>query len=121
MMFVLFLTCGAAYQVLTGSKQGYMAFQVRRKRAGATRGRSVRGRPPTALAPAPRTPTCAAPSARAPQALYFLSSYFNQFGPNCTTWLVAAEVFPTGAPVARTALRASRRARPLAYWPERRG
>jgi hypothetical protein len=29
------------------------------------------------------------------QALYFLSSYFNQFGPNCTTWLVAAEVFPT--------------------------
>ena len=31
------------------------------------------------------------------QALYFLSSFFNQFGPNCTTWLVAAEVFPTGA------------------------
>ncbi|KIZ06012.1 Inorganic phosphate transporter PHO84 [Monoraphidium neglectum] len=29
------------------------------------------------------------------QALYFLSSFFNQFGPNCTTWLVAAEVFPT--------------------------
>ena len=29
------------------------------------------------------------------QALYFLSSYFNQFGPNCTTWLVAGEVFPT--------------------------
>ena len=32
---------------------------------------------------------------RAFQALYFLSSFFNQFGPNCTTWLVAAEVFPT--------------------------
>ncbi|KAI8468145.1 MAG: major facilitator superfamily domain-containing protein [Monoraphidium minutum] len=29
------------------------------------------------------------------QALYFLSSFFNQFGPNCVTWLVAAEVFPT--------------------------
>lgn len=23
------------------------------------------------------------------------SSFWNQFGPNCTTWLVAAEVFPT--------------------------
>jgi MFS family permease len=32
---------------------------------------------------------------RAFQALYFLSSFFNQFGPNCTTWLVAAESFPT--------------------------
>lgn len=29
------------------------------------------------------------------QALYFLSSFFNQFGPNCTTWLCAAESFPT--------------------------
>lgn len=29
------------------------------------------------------------------QALYFLSSFFNQFGPNCVTWLAAAEVFPT--------------------------
>ncbi|TVY68768.1 Inorganic phosphate transporter 1-2 [Lachnellula suecica] len=29
------------------------------------------------------------------QALYFLSSFFNQFGPNSTTFLVAAEVFPT--------------------------
>ncbi|CAG8012921.1 unnamed protein product [Penicillium salamii] len=29
------------------------------------------------------------------QAMYFLSSFFNQFGPNCTTFLVAAEVFPT--------------------------
>ena len=29
------------------------------------------------------------------QGLYYLSSYFNQFGPNCTTWLVAGEVFPT--------------------------
>jgi hypothetical protein len=26
------------------------------------------------------------------KALYFLSSFFNQLGPNCTTWLVAAEV-----------------------------
>ncbi|GBF93836.1 proton phosphate symporter [Raphidocelis subcapitata] len=32
---------------------------------------------------------------RAFQALYFLSSFFNQAGPNSTTWLVAAEVFPT--------------------------
>jgi MFS family permease len=29
------------------------------------------------------------------QAMYFLSSFFNQFGPNCVTFLVAAEVFPT--------------------------
>ena len=35
------------------------------------------------------------------QAMYFLSSYFNQFGPNCITFLVAAEVFPT--PIRATA------------------
>ncbi|KAJ9505419.1 hypothetical protein QJQ45_027488 [Haematococcus lacustris] len=29
------------------------------------------------------------------QALYYLSSFFNQFGPNATTWLVAGEIFPT--------------------------
>jgi hypothetical protein len=29
------------------------------------------------------------------QAMYFLSSFFNQFGPNCITFLVAAECFPT--------------------------
>jgi hypothetical protein len=29
------------------------------------------------------------------QAMYFLSSFFNQFGPNSITFLVAAEVFPT--------------------------
>ncbi|KAJ5683405.1 hypothetical protein N7462_006570 [Penicillium macrosclerotiorum] len=29
------------------------------------------------------------------QAMYYLSSFFNQFGPNCITFLVAAEVFPT--------------------------
>src|SRR3954454_14738540 len=29
------------------------------------------------------------------QAMYFLSSFFNQFGPNSVTFLVAAEVFPT--------------------------
>ncbi|KAK9474734.1 major facilitator superfamily domain-containing protein [Dipodascopsis tothii] len=29
------------------------------------------------------------------QAMYYLSSFFNQFGPNCVTFLVAAEVFPT--------------------------
>jgi len=28
------------------------------------------------------------------QTLYFLSSFFQQFGPNCTTFLVAAEVYP---------------------------
>ena len=35
------------------------------------------------------------------QAMYFLSSFFNQFGPNCVTFLVAAEVYPT--PVRATA------------------
>ncbi|RJE18120.1 MFS phosphate transporter [Aspergillus sclerotialis] len=35
------------------------------------------------------------------QALYFLSSFFNQFGPNSVTFLVAAEVFPT--PIRATA------------------
>jgi len=29
------------------------------------------------------------------QFLYFFSSFWNQFGPNCVTWLVAGEVFPT--------------------------
>lgn len=28
-------------------------------------------------------------------AVYFLSSFFNQFGPNCVTFIVAAEVYPT--------------------------
>ncbi|KAI2614477.1 MFS general substrate transporter [Hypoxylon fragiforme] len=32
---------------------------------------------------------------RAFQAMYFLSSFFNQFGPNSVTFLVAGEVFPT--------------------------
>lgn len=27
----------------------------------------------------------------------FFSSFWNQFGPNCTTFLVAAEVYPTDA------------------------
>ncbi|MCJ1312856.1 hypothetical protein MMC25_006532 [Agyrium rufum] len=35
------------------------------------------------------------------QALYFLSSFFNQFGPNAVTFLVAAEVYPT--PIRATA------------------
>lgn len=29
------------------------------------------------------------------QAMYFLSSFFNQFGPNSVTFIVAAEVYPT--------------------------
>ncbi|KAK9364612.1 major facilitator superfamily domain-containing protein [Lipomyces kononenkoae] len=29
------------------------------------------------------------------QAMYFLSSFFQQFGPNCVTFLAAAEVYPT--------------------------
>lgn len=29
------------------------------------------------------------------QAMYYLSSFFNQLGPNCVTFLVAAEVYPT--------------------------
>ncbi len=33
--------------------------------------------------------------AQAFQALYYLSSFFNQFGPNATTWLVAGEIVPT--------------------------
>ncbi|KAK7432553.1 hypothetical protein QQZ08_000760 [Neonectria magnoliae] len=35
------------------------------------------------------------------QAMYFISSFFNQFGPNSVTFLVAGEVFPT--PVRATA------------------
>lgn len=35
------------------------------------------------------------------QAMYYLSSFFNQFGPNCITFLVAAEVYPT--PIRATA------------------
>lgn len=35
------------------------------------------------------------------QAMYFLSSFFNQFGPNCVTFLVAAECYP--APIRATA------------------
>jgi len=35
------------------------------------------------------------------QAMYFLSSFFNQFGPNAITFLVAGEVFPT--PIRATA------------------
>ena len=34
-------------------------------------------------------------SMRPAQALYFLSSFFGQFGPNATTWLLPGEVFPT--------------------------
>lgn len=29
------------------------------------------------------------------QALYFLSTFFTQFGPNCTTFLISGELFPT--------------------------
>ena len=35
------------------------------------------------------------------QVMYFLSSFFNQFGPNAVTFLVAAEVYPT--PIRATA------------------
>lgn len=35
------------------------------------------------------------------QTMYFLSSFFNQFGPNAVTFLVAAEIYPT--PVRATA------------------
>lgn len=35
------------------------------------------------------------------QAIYFLSSFFNQFGPNSVSFLVAAEVYPT--PIRATA------------------
>ncbi|KAF2436461.1 MFS general substrate transporter [Tothia fuscella] len=41
------------------------------------------------------------PGIHAFQAMYFLSSFFNQFGPNSVTFLVAAEVFPT--PIRATA------------------
>ena len=39
--------------------------------------------------------TATVDGAKAFQALYYLSSFFNQFGPNATTWLVAGEIFPT--------------------------
>ena len=29
------------------------------------------------------------------QALYYLASFFAQYGPNCTTWLIAGELIPT--------------------------
>ncbi|CAL8460494.1 g23 [Coccomyxa elongata] len=29
------------------------------------------------------------------RAIYYLSSFFQQFGPNCTTWLISAELVPT--------------------------
>jgi hypothetical protein len=35
------------------------------------------------------TLTASATGLRAFQFLYFFSSFWNQFGPNCTTWLVA--------------------------------
>ena len=41
------------------------------------------------------------PGVKAFQAMYFLSSFFNQFGPNAVTFLVAAEVYPT--PIRATA------------------
>jgi hypothetical protein len=45
---------------------------------------------------------CTSPAGiRGFQAMYFLSSFFNQFGPNSVTFLVAAECFPT--PVRATA------------------
>ncbi|KAI8465659.1 MAG: major facilitator superfamily domain-containing protein [Monoraphidium minutum] len=65
---VLCMACGAGYPALTASRAGYTAFQAGGWEAG---GQGKGG------------------------ALYFLSGFFNQFGPNCTTWLVAAEVFPT--------------------------
>jgi len=40
-------------------------------------------------------PTSTVQGAQALQALYYLASFFNQFGPNATTWLVAGEIFPT--------------------------
>jgi len=41
------------------------------------------------------------PHIHAFQAMYFLSSFFNQFGPNAVTFIVAAEVFPV--PIRATA------------------
>lgn len=41
------------------------------------------------------------PGTQAFMAMYFLSSFFNQFGPNSVTFIVAAEVYPT--PVRATA------------------
>ena len=32
------------------------------------------------------------------QGLYYLTSYFNQFGPNCTTWLVAGNALYSSYP-----------------------
>ena len=42
-----------------------------------------------------------APHIKEFQTMYFLSSFFNQFGPNAVTFLVAAEVYPT--PIRATA------------------
>lgn len=48
--------------------------------------------PPQSPQTEPLDQRCPLPSL---QTLYFLSSFFNQFGPNCTSFLVAGEVYPT--------------------------
>ncbi|KAF7592712.1 hypothetical protein BBP40_012543 [Aspergillus hancockii] len=48
------------------------------------------------------------------KAMYFISFYFNQFGPCCITFLVAAEVFPT--PIRATARGISAAAGTLITW-----
>jgi hypothetical protein len=41
-----------------------------------------------------KTLKASATGLRAFQFLYFFSSFWNQFGPNCTTWLVAGAWIP---------------------------
>ena len=99
MLFMLFLSCGAGYPALTASPAGYRALQVRGPQmlsARAALNDWGRSQPQPLATPNQHFPT-PNPGVRTPpnQALYFLSSFFNQAGPNSTTWLVAAEVFPT--------------------------
>lgn len=56
---------------------------------------------PLTLFPLPLDMACSLPRKVKPehihtfQFLYYLSSFFGQFGPNCTTFLLAAELYPT--------------------------
>ena len=60
-MFVLYVICGIWYDQLTATESDG------------------------------KTPINGGVNIRFFQTLYYLSSFFNQFGPNATTWLVAGE------------------------------
>ena len=104
MMFILFGICAVAYPTLTASAAGYRGFQVCVffifvyflcvfVAAGVFV--CVCGWSLLTHNPYPHTTHNTTNKPKQTKFLYFFSSYWNQFGPNCTTWLVAAEVYPT--------------------------